>query len=148
MAYAQQSDLNIDANRLIELTDNAGAPGVIDNTLMATLEAQCETIVNTMLSGAAAAGGFVVPFQALPNTPPLITLITAYLWAYRIYRHRPEITMPPDIADDYKTGLDWIAQIVAGDLDVVPGTTPNLAGVPEVESSDARGWTPRDLVDG
>lgn len=146
MAYAQQSDLNIDAQRLIELTDNAGAPGVIDATLMATLEAQSETIVNAKLAGVAVAGGFVVPFPG--TAPAIITFITASIWAYRIYRHRPEIEMPPDIADDYKLAFEMIDQIIAGEISLAPGVTPNLAGVPEVESSDPRGWTPRDLVSG
>lgn len=146
MAYAQQSDLNIDSQRIIELTDNASAPGVPDNALLATLEAQSEVIVNSMLAGAAAAGRFTVPFPTLPSTPPVITLITAFIWGARIYRHREIMELPPQIAADEKMAFDMIAQINAGELAIAPGVTPNLAGVPEVETSPARGWTPRDCV--
>jgi phage gp36-like protein len=146
VAYAQQGDLNIDADRLVELTDNASAPGVIDNVLLATLETQSETIVNAKLAGAAVAGGFVVPFTG--TVPAIITFITASIWAYRLYRHRPEIATPQDIADDYKLAFAMMDQIVVGEINLTLGATPNLAGVPEIESSDPRGWTPRDLVTG
>lgn len=146
MAYAQQSDLNIDADRLVELTDKATAPGVIDNVLLATLETQSETIVDAKLAGAAVAGGFVVPFVG--TAPAIITFITASIWAYRLYRHRPEIATPQDIEDDYKLAFEMMDQIVAGEINIAPGITPNLAGVPEIESSAPRGWTPRDLVTG
>lgn len=139
MAYAVQADLNLDAQRLIELTDNSGAAGVLDSSLLGQLESEAESIVNALLSSALIA----VPFTG--TIPPLIKFITASLWAYRIYRHREVLDIPQTIKDDYALAWKLLQQIVAGEIRF-DTAVPNLSGVPEVESSPSRGWTPRDLV--
>jgi phage gp36-like protein len=138
MAYAVQNDLNIDADRLIELTDSAAAPNVVDTTLLARLLAQSEAIVNAQLGGTT-----TVPFTA--PIPAIITFITAGIWAYRIYRHREVMDIPATIKDDYELAWSMMRQIVAGEIEIDPADD-NLSGVPEVQSSCSRGWTPRDLV--
>lgn len=138
MAYAQRSDLNISDERLVELTDSSAAPGIADDVLLAMLETQAETIINAKLAGTA-----TVPFTG--TAPAIITFIAASIWAYRIYRHREVMTIPPPIEDDYKMAMEMLDQIVAGEIEIDP-TVNSFAGVPEVESSCPRGWTPRDLV--
>lgn len=139
MPYAVEADLNIDATRLIELTENAAALGVKDAALIAQLETESEGIINALIGGSV-----TLPFVSVP---PIIKFITAAFWARRIYRHREIMELPKNLADDYEMAMDMIKQIIAGEIKFDP-VTPNLAGVPEVQSSCARGWTPRDLVTG
>lgn len=136
MPYANSDDLNIDPQRLVELTDNADAPGVVDSALLARLELQSEAIVNAKLSGTV-----TVPFTG--TIPAIITFITASIWAYRIYRHREVMDIPSPIKDDYEMAMEMLDQIVAGEIEIDPADD-NLVGVPEVESNCTRGWFPRD----
>lgn len=137
-AYAVEADLNLDATRLVELTDSAAAPNVKDAVLLARLETEAETIVNATIGGAV-----TLPFVTVP---PIITFITASIWCYRIYRHREVMDIPKTVQDDYDMAMAMLAKIVDGTIKIDP-VVANLAGVPEVESSCARGWTPRDLMD-
>lgn len=138
MPYAVEADLNLDPARIIELTENPSAIGVKDSVLLAQLETESEGIVNAMLGGAVA-----VPFA--DPVPATIRFITAAIWARRIYRHREIMPVPPNLTDDYTMAMELMRGIIAGNVDLAPGV-PNLSGVPEVESSCPRGWTPRDLV--
>lgn len=141
MPYAVEADLNLDANRLIELTENPAAIGIKDAVLIAQLEAEAEGIVNAYLAGSVPG----VPFTG--TIPPVIKFITATIWARRIYRHREVMAVPANLSDDYLMAMQMLADIAAGNLSLTP-ITPNLSGVPEVQSSCPRGWTPRDLVTG
>ena len=146
MAYADEDDLNLDATRLVELTDSAAAPGVKDEALLTRLRVESEAIVNGILAGSG-----LLPFSSPP--PALITFCTAVIWKYRIFVHRDAMSIPAMVADDYKMvmgpdgiGTDGMLEAIAqGQIDLGTGV-PNLAGVPEVETSPARGWTPRDCV--
>lgn len=135
--YATQADLNIDATRLIELTDSAAAPGVIDTVLLARLETEAESILNALI-----AGNVTLPFTTVP---PIITFITAAIWARRLYRHREIMTLPSNLQDDYDMAMGLVDKINAGEIHF-DLTTPVLISTPEVETSCPRGWTPRDLV--
>lgn len=139
MPYAVQADLNLDDSRLLELTENASNIGAIDTALLARLETESESIVNGVIGGS-----ITLPFV---STPPMITFVTACIWKRRLYAHREVMQIPVTVESDYKFAMDLLAKIAAGEIELITGT-PNLAGVPEVESSCARGWTPRDLVVG
>lgn len=141
MAYAVENDLNLDATRIIELTDSAAAPGVKDAVLLARLEAEAEAIVNAIIGNSV--GAVPVPFVA--PIPPIITFCTAAIWAYRIYRHREVMDIPSTVKDDYAMAMDMLKQISAGTIVIGP-VTSDMSGVPSVESSPPRGWTDRDLV--
>lgn len=137
-AYAVEVDLNLSQTRLIELTDSDAAPGVKDTTLINQCEAEAERIVNAKISGSV-----TLPFVTIPS---IITSITAWIWAYRIYRHREIMEIPKPIVDDYNLALSLLDGIAAtGNVSIGLPASSN-PGVPDVESSASRGWTPRDLV--
>ena len=136
MAYAVQADLNLSTERLIELTDNPAAPGVIDSAVMTKTEVEAESIIDAALTGVV-----TVPFSA--PIPPIIVTICAWIWAYRLYRHRPEMEIPKPIVDDYEMAMDMLKNLAARPQ-VLTGVSGD--GSPAVESSEPRGWTPRDLV--
>ncbi len=83
----------------------------------------------------------MVPF-ADDAVPPVIGVITAWIWAYRLYRHREVMEIPAAIKDDYARAMDMIKSILDGSLDIGPGSL-ELAQVPRVRSSPVRGWTCR-----
>lgn len=138
MPYAVEADLNLDANRLIELTEIPSALGVKDAATLARLEAESEAIVDGVIGGSV-----TLPFASPPR---LITFVTACIWKYRLYVHREIMQMPGTVKADYEFAMSLLAKIVDGEINLVVGVQ-DLQGVPEVESSSARGWTPRDLVD-
>jgi phage gp36-like protein len=140
LAYAVEADLNLSDARLVELTDSEAAPGVSDSALLARLEAEAEGIVDAYL-----AGSVPVPFTA--PIPAIITAITAWIWAYRIYRHREVMDIPKSVSDDYAMALALLEKIAAGGSAAVGVPSSLSPGVPSVETAEPRGWTPRDEVE-
>ncbi len=136
MAYAEKEDLNLSDQRLVELTENESALGSIDETLLALLLDESQSIVDGKLDPV-----MTVPFVS-PTT--IITTITAWIWAYRIYRHREVMEIPQSIKDDYERALMWLDQIVAGDIgiggDEGQDEEVTSANVPAVMSDCNRGW--------
>lgn len=142
MAYAEASDLNLSDQRLVELTDSADATGEVDTDLLALLLAESQAIVDGVIAGAVS-----VPF-ADGSVPPLITVVTSWIWAYRIYRHREVIEIPTAIKDDYERAMAMLEKIANGDIPLIPsggdsGDVTTTTIVPSVSSSSTRGWTSR-----
>lgn len=138
MAYAVQADLNLSSTRLIELTDSEAVPGVIDSAVMAKTETEAESIIDSYLSGS-----FTVPFTG--TIPAVIITITAWIWAYRLYRHREIMDIPKSVYDDYQMALVMLEKLAAGGAAAVGLDEPSVPGV-TVRTSEPRGWTAR--VDG
>jgi phage gp36-like protein len=139
LAYAVQADLNLSATRLIELTDSDAVPGVIDAAVMAKTETEARSIVDTYL-----AGSFTVPFTA--PIPEVIVTITAWLWACRLYRHRETMDPPQSVKDDCAMAIAMLEKLAAQGAAALGLPVSASPGVPSVESSEPRGWTPRDQV--
>lgn len=139
MAYAVQADLNLDSQRLIELTDNAGAPGVIDTALLAQLEAEAEAIVDGFLGRK-----YVVPLSG--TIPKLITVITAAIWKHRVYRHRPEMDVPPTEQREYENAMQMLEDLRKGEMFL---NAPTILGFESTElSRQRRGWDSSDTEQG
>ncbi len=141
MAYAATEDLNLSDQRLVELTENASSLGNKDTALLAVLLAESEAIVNGILSPVMPN----VPFTG--DVPPLVRVITSWIWAYRIYRHREVLDIPKSIMDDYAKAFEQLAGIVAGTIDAgagddVGGSNAALtAQAPSATTHRNRGWT-------
>jgi hypothetical protein len=137
LAYAVEADLNLSNERLIELTDSAAVPGVIDAAVMARTETEAESIVNGLLSDIPG-----VPFVGTP--PTIITTITAWLWACRLYRHRETMDAPQSVKDDCAMAMEMLAKMA--EAGSIPGLEATSSGV-LIRSSEPRGWTHRGLGD-
>lgn len=138
MPYAVTADLNLSDQRLIELTDSAAVPGVLDEDVLDARLVEAKSMVDSLLAPAG-----MGPY-ADGDVPPIITVITAWIWAYRLYRHREVMEIPQSIKDDYAMALQWLKDIVAGELAVDPeDEEAATAQVPTVLSSCPRGWTRR-----
>ncbi len=144
MSYVEQAALNLSDRRLIELTDSESATGTIDTTLLAGLLVESEAIVNGILAPLG-----VTPF-ADGSVPSLVQVCTAWIWTYRIYRHREVMEIPQSVKDDYERALQMLKDMVAGVISLGdstgddPSTAAATSQVPTVISSDPRGWTHRD----
>lgn len=97
--YSAESDLNLDATRLIELTDNTVAPGVKDQTLLDALSFEAQDIVDEELAGV-----YAVPFTA-GNVPSPIKRIHAKLWRYLLFDHRDTLAVPESVREDNKEAM-------------------------------------------
>lgn len=137
MAYAVEADLNLSDTRLIELTDSEDAVGVKDDALLTLLEAESAAIVDALLGGVV-----TVPFSPVPA---VIKLITAWIWRYRIYLHRPEMEIPKAVLDDYTRAMEWLQLMATGAMPIVPESADSaeVTAAFDVESSCSRGWTRR-----
>ncbi len=136
MAYAAQADLNLSEQRLIELTDSADAPGEIDSTVLAAALTESVAIVDAILAPAGT-GAYT------DDVPPLVTVCTAWIWAYRLYRHREVMEIPQSIKDDYERAFKMLGDMAAGIIgDGDGGVTEDATteSVPSVSSSDSREW--------
>lgn len=106
-----------------------------DDVLLARLEVESATIVDSALSGS-----YTVPFSPVPA---VITLITSWIWCYRIYRHREVMDIPKSVMDDYNRALEWLKLMATGEMPI--GGSDGLPAVAaiDMESSPVRGWTRR-----
>lgn len=132
MPYAVQADLNLSTERLIELTDTAAAPGVIDTTLTGQLLTESQGIVDAYL-----AGSIPVPFA--DPVPAIIRAITSWIWAYRIYRHREVMDIPKSVLDDYAMALSLLEKLAVNGAPALGLTVSSVPSV-VVGSNEPRGW--------
>ncbi len=136
MAYADTGNLNLSAQRLIELTDSDSVPGEVDEGVLARTLTESQAVVDSVLAASRS-----VPFPD-NAVPPLINILTGWIWAYRLYRHREVMEIPKSIVDDYERAMMMLQQISDGVLIIDPADD-KLGSVPRVRSSEPRGWTRR-----
>jgi phage gp36-like protein len=98
-AYSSESDLNLDADRLSELTDTAGAQGVPNQTVLEQTSLDAQDAVDDRLQGT-----YVVPF-APPNIPPAIRRLHAKIWKRMLFEHRDSMQVPATVEADYQKAL-------------------------------------------
>jgi phage gp36-like protein len=88
--YGQRTDLNLDEQRLAELTDDTGQADTPNEALISSLGEQADTYIDEALQGT-----YVTPLADPP--PAAIRYIRSDLLRYAIYQHRPELEMPKQI---------------------------------------------------
>jgi phage gp36-like protein len=98
-AYSSESDLNLDADRLSELTDTAGAQGVPNQTVLEQTSLDAQDAVDDRLQGT-----YVVPFTP-PNIPPAIRRLHAKIWKRMLFEHRDSMQVPATVEADYQKAL-------------------------------------------
>jgi phage gp36-like protein len=139
LGYAETTDLNLSDRRLIELTDSEDAPGVLDQDVLDRTLTETQSIIDSLLRTA----NLPVPFPD-DAVPPVIKVITPWIWAYRLFRHREVMEIPKPIVDDYTRAMGMISQILDGSISLNDiGDDALTSPVPEVGSSCDRGWTHR-----
>ncbi len=138
MAYAETEDLNLSDQRLIELTDSAAAPGVLDQDILDRCLVESQAIVDAILAPAG------VGNYADGSVPPLVVVCTSWIWAYRIHRHREAMEIPESIEKDYERALQMLADMAAGIIGDGDGGVGDedaaTSSVPSVTSRDSRCW--------
>lgn len=98
-AYSSESDLNLDANRLIELTDNSGTQGVKNQAVMDQTSLDAQDEVDDRLQGT-----YVVPFTP-GNVPPAVRRLHAKIWKRMLFEHRDSMAVPATVEADYQKAL-------------------------------------------
>ena len=98
--YSSVPDLNVDPTRLIELTDNASAPGVVDTSVTDSTSLDAQDVIDRRLEGT-----YVVPFTA-GNVPPAIRRLHSKIWKRMLYERRDAMQVPKAVEDDYARALD------------------------------------------
>lgn len=98
-AYSSESDLNLDADRLIELTDNASAQGVKNQAVLDQTSFDAQDEVDDRLQGT-----YVVPFT-VGNVPPAIRRLHAKVWKRMLFEHRDSLQVPATVEVDYQKAL-------------------------------------------
>lgn len=94
--YSAQADLNLDADRFIELTDTSSATGVINQAVMDLTSLDAQDDIDGMLQGT-----YVVPFLA-GQVPAPIRRLHARLWRFKLFQHRDSLSIPADIRKDFE----------------------------------------------
>lgn len=124
MAYSVQSDLNLSADRLVELTDSAEVPSVVDAAVLAREQARASATVDMYLRRL-----YVVPVAA--PIPPELTMWEAAIWKYRLFRYRDSLQIPPDVAAEYKEAMAQLELVRERQLllDVPKTTAAPVVGV-------------------
>ncbi len=139
MAYAETGDLNLSDQRLIELTDSAAATGTLDQDILDACLAESQAIVDGILAPAVTS----LPY-ADGDVPPLVTVCTGWIWAYRLYRHREVMEIPEAIKADYERAFQLLREMAAGIIGDGDGGVGDedatTSSVPIVSSRDSRCW--------
>lgn len=140
MSYSQQSDLNLDSTRLIELTDNASAVGVIDSTLLTALSVEADAFVDGYLEGV-----YVTPIAATPAaTPSPVRYASANIWRYLLYKHREVMSVPPVVKAELDRAIELLEKIaenkilLKGVMRVSASTEPSLTDGTFSADADSR----------
>lgn len=95
--YSSEPDLNLDASRLIELTDSDAAPNVKDQALVDTLSLEAQDDVDEVLAGV-----YVVPFNNTTNPVPApVRRIHAARWRYLLFQHRDALNIPDSVKEQW-----------------------------------------------
>jgi phage gp36-like protein len=109
--YSTQPDLNLDADRLIELTDTSAAPGVLNQTVVDNTSLQAQSIIDARLGGT-----YLVPFDANSQAvPDAIRRLHAALWRYLLFEHRDALNIPPSEEDAYKQARSDLKDLASPD---------------------------------
>src|SRR5437762_948145 len=106
MPYAVRGDLELTNQRLVELTDSAEAPGVINWDKVDRALARAATKIETPLRGK-----YVIPLNPVPDVARLWNVDIA---KYLLYRNRETMEMPETVDDDYKRALAEIDRVANG----------------------------------
>jgi len=94
--YSSESDLNLDPQRLIELTELPTAIGVKDQPTMDATSLEAQDDVDEMLAGV-----YVVPFT-VGSVPAPIRRIHASRWRYLLFERRDTLSIPADEVAKWK----------------------------------------------
>jgi phage gp36-like protein len=106
MAYSSESDLNLSAARVIELTESDSAIGVKDSTLLALLHVRATSKVDAALYGR-----YVIDAD---DFPPILTQLEADLWRYYIYGHREVMETPKEVTKAYEDAVALLERYRTG----------------------------------
>lgn len=101
--YSADADLNLDAKRLIELTDSDAAPNALGQSVIDKAAEDAQDEIDEALAGV-----YPVPFTA-GNVPASIMRIHVRLKRYHIFEHRDAINIPEQIAKAYDESLAKLA---------------------------------------
>jgi phage gp36-like protein len=93
--YSSESDLNLDPNRIIELTELPSAIGQKDQATLDATSLEAQDDVDEMLAGV-----YVVPFTA-GNVPGPIRRIHADRWRYLLFKRRDVMAIPDSVKDEW-----------------------------------------------
>lgn len=97
-AYSSESDLNLDADRLIELTDTSAAQGVKNQAVVDQASFDAQDAIDDRLLGT-----YVVPFTG--TIPPAIRRLHAKIWKRMLFEHRDAMQVPSTVEADYQKAL-------------------------------------------
>lgn len=106
--YAQSANLNIDANRLIELTDTPTNVGVADMVLVERLGTETDALIDGLLFGK-----YITPVPA--PIPAILALIALDIWRFRVYSHRETMEVPGEIQREYDRSYSLLKDYARGD---------------------------------
>lgn len=111
MAFSSTADLNLSEQRLIELTDSADAPGVLDETVVTAMHVRATAKVEAALYGKYS--------LSADDFPEILTQLEADLWRYYLYQHREVMETPKSVVrahdmacellEKYRTGKEALA---------------------------------------
>jgi hypothetical protein len=118
--YSQRADLNLDEDRLKELTDSAQAVGVTSEELIARLAHRVQSDIDTALRGE-----YVVPFNPVPET---IRWIHADLWREQLYLHRENMVVPPTVTMAADLARKALLELTEADGPVLDAPLTNQSG--------------------
>src|SRR5690242_14965753 len=88
--YSSESDLNLDPERIVELTEIPSAIGIKDQATLDATSLEAQDDIDEVLAGV-----YVVPFQA-GQVPKPIRRIHAARWRYLLHEHRDTLNIPQD----------------------------------------------------
>lgn len=135
MAFSSIADLNLSDQRLIELTDSADAPGVLDESVVVAMQVRATSKVEAALYG---------KYTLDPDDfPAILTQLEADLWKFYLYQHREVMETPKsvqkaydaacELLELYRTGKELLAA-----AHVSAATEPGYAGGSFSSDSDDR----------
>lgn len=97
--YSSESDLNLDPNRIVELTEVPTAIGVKDQPTLDVTSLEAQDDVDDVLAGA-----YVVPFL-VGQVPAQIRRIHAARWRYLLFFRRDTLSIPPEETAKWEAAL-------------------------------------------
>lgn len=94
--YSSQDDLNLDSQRLIELTEDESAVGVLVQSVLDNLSNDAQALIDGELYGE-----YLVPF-VVDEVPVAIRYLHADIWRYLLFKRRDSLVIPASVAEDMK----------------------------------------------
>ncbi|MEP0004409.1 MAG: DUF1320 domain-containing protein [Balneola sp.] len=109
MPYSTDTDLydRIDPALVIQLTDDAG-DGVVNQTKLDALRADCHELINTHLRGR-----YTVPLNPAPE---ILTIIEADLLVYKVYSRRGDYEIPESVVKADQKAMAMLKDINRGTI--------------------------------